>query len=41
MRTRLKTSDEHALSPDLIVAGILLMALLIGFGIRLAGFMLP
>jgi len=41
MRTRPKSSYTNPIRPDLIFAGIILVALLIGFGMRFAAPVLP
>jgi hypothetical protein len=40
MRTRSRSAYSNTLRPDLIFAGVILVVLVIGFGIRLAGLML-
>ena len=41
MRTRSRYASTNALRPDLIFAGVILVVMVIGFGIRLVGMMLP
>jgi hypothetical protein len=41
MRTRSRGAYTNTLRPDLIFAGVILVVLVIGFGIRLVGLMLP
>lgn len=41
MRTRSRSAYTNTVRPDLIFAGVILVALVIGFGVRLIGLMLP